>query len=250
MIIIRRKLQKLYNCIKFIKKVSFQILVNLLVLKECFVLESIIKEVSNIINYIRYWLFEKIGEIYTRETARIADVLFFNELIDAWTFINAGILKKTCNPDRIKDVKLNELKNRIFSYIYFKNIVNIKNVIASGKKADCDKYLTYLNSFKEVHDGYKNEHCEKSGVPSLNGTDYFSCNDKGELASLINKLEECKSAEKPNPETQSSSKFNDYNKCIKCKRFAGYSNHKYIKFIRFNKFNRSSESRKINTSSD
>ncbi|CAG9479378.1 unnamed protein product [Plasmodium vivax] len=156
---------------------------------------------NNYCSYVRYWLFEQIGEIYTSESAKIDDVTFFNELIDAWTIINMGILKKTCNQEKIKGVKLSELKNRIRSYIYFKNLEKIKKVSISEKKTECDKYLTYLKSFKQVHDGYKDSHCKGLFIFSWSGTDYFPCKDKNELTSLISKLEKCKNDEKPDPKT-------------------------------------------------
>ncbi|GAB69862.1 CYIR protein, partial [Plasmodium cynomolgi strain B] len=99
-------------------------------------------------------------------------------------------LKSTCNPEKIKGVNLNELK---IGYFQIKKISN-----ENGKV--CNKYLTYLKSFKSVHDEYMDRHCGSLTVFSSNGTDYFSCNDKDELTSLINEFEKCKSVEKPNPE--------------------------------------------------
>ncbi|VUZ99244.1 PIR protein, partial [Plasmodium vivax] len=148
-------------------------------------------------SYVRYWLYEQISEIHTNKSAKIADVPFFDKLILAWTVISMAKLKNKCNPENIKDVKLDELKNRIFSYIYFKNIDKIKK-ISTENGTDCDKYLTYLKSFKSVHEEYKDKLCGESTVLSQkNGTDYFHCNDKDVLMSRITELEKCKGSEKP-----------------------------------------------------
>ncbi|SCO67111.1 VIR protein [Plasmodium vivax] len=162
--------------------------------------ESSNSERNNYCSYVRYWLYEQIGELYTSKTTSIDDILFFKELIDAWTIIYNGKLEKTCNPEKIKGVKLNELKNRIRSYIYFKNLEKIKKVSTSENKTDCEKYLTYLESFKSLHDKYKIDQCEFFSLSS-SGTDYFPCKDKNELTSLISKLGKCKNGDKPDPKT-------------------------------------------------
>ncbi|KNA00608.1 hypothetical protein PVNG_03205 [Plasmodium vivax North Korean] len=149
-------------------------------------------------SYVRYWLYEQISEIHTNKSAKIADVPFFDKLILAWTVISMAKLSNKCKPENnIKDIKLDELKKRIFSYIYFKNIDKIKK-ISTENGTDCDKYLTYLKSFKSVHEEYKDKLCGESTVLSQkNGTDYFHCNDKDVLMSRITELEKCKGSEKP-----------------------------------------------------
>ncbi|KMZ81579.1 hypothetical protein PVIIG_04669 [Plasmodium vivax India VII] len=121
---------------------------------------------NNYCSYIRYWLYEQISEIHTNKSAKITDVRFFDDLIFAWTLINNVKLGSKCKPENnIKDVKLDELKNRIFSYIYFKNLDKIKK-ISTENGTDCDKYLTYLKSFKSVHEEYKDKLCGESTVLS------------------------------------------------------------------------------------
>ncbi|KMZ96629.1 hypothetical protein PVNG_02025 [Plasmodium vivax North Korean] len=142
-------------------------------------------ERNNYCSYIRYWLYEQIYEINEDKSASIDNVPFFDNLNHAWTNINNVKLSSKCNPENIKDVKLDELKNRIFSYIYFKNIEKIKKISASENGTDCDKYLTYLKSFKSVHDGYKNNHCRGVFAFTQNGPDYFPCKDKDVLMSRI-----------------------------------------------------------------
>ncbi|GAB69597.1 hypothetical protein PCYB_003460, partial [Plasmodium cynomolgi strain B] len=84
-------------------------------------------ELSNYCNYMHYWLFEQIGKIYTIQSARIGDVPFFDKLMEAWNDVNRTKLSNKCKLENIKGVNLNELKNRTYSYIYFKNLGNIKN---------------------------------------------------------------------------------------------------------------------------
>ncbi|EDL42353.1 hypothetical protein, conserved [Plasmodium vivax] len=113
-----------------------------------------------------------------------------------------------CKPENnIKDIKLDELKKRIFSYIYFKNIDKIKKISNSKKQDDCTKHLTYLENFKSLHDKYKIAQC---GLFSwTNITDYFSCNHKHELTSLIYKLGKCKNGDKPDPKALPAGKEKD-----------------------------------------
>ncbi|VUZ94579.1 PIR protein [Plasmodium vivax] len=164
-------------------------------------------ERNNYCSYIRYWLYEKIGAIHADKSAKIENVPFFKDLNDAWTVINIAKLSNKCKPENIKDVKLDELKNRIFSYIYFKNLEKIKAISNSKKQDDCTKHLTYLENFKSLHDKYKIAQC---GLFSwTNITDYFSCNHKHELTSLIYKLEKCKNVDKPDPKALPAGKEKD-----------------------------------------
>ncbi|GAB69549.1 CYIR protein [Plasmodium cynomolgi strain B] len=222
-------------------------------------------ERTNYCKYIRYCLYEQIREIHANKSAKLADVIFFNKLILAWTVIKIAKLSNKYNSENIKDVKLNELKNRIFSYIYFKNLEKIKKVSTYENRTDCNNYLTYPEGFKPVHDGYKDKHCVWLIVSSSNGTNYFPCKDRYVMMPCNIELEKCKAINLKtniifsgitkfvkfikNIGYQIFSQYSDYNKCIKCKRIEGYSNHKYTEFIGFNKFNRSSRSRKVNTSS-
>ncbi|KMZ89843.1 hypothetical protein PVMG_06176 [Plasmodium vivax Mauritania I] len=106
-------------------------------------------------SYLRYWLYEKICEIHADKSGNIDNVFFFKNLIEAWKKMNSEKLKNKCAPEELKGVKLSELKNRIFSYIYFKNLEKIKTISPSKNQDNCTKYLTYLESFKPVHERYR-----------------------------------------------------------------------------------------------
>ncbi|SCO72502.1 Plasmodium vivax Vir protein, putative [Plasmodium vivax] len=154
---------------------------------------------SDYCSYLRFWLYEKIGEIHTDKSGNIDNVPFFKHLIGAWKKMNSEKLKSKCAPEELKGVKLSELKNRIFSYIYFKNLEKIKTISTSKNKDDCTKYLTYLQSFKTLHDKYKYNHCESFFSWSWNGTDYFPCKDKQNLSSFISDLVKCKNGDTSDP---------------------------------------------------
>ncbi|CAI7723153.1 PIR protein [Plasmodium vivax] len=166
-------------------------------------------ESNNYCSYISYWFYEQISEIQTNKSAKIADVPFFDDIIFAWKIINNGKLKNKCNPENIKDVKLDELKNRIFSYIYFKNLEKIKTISTSKKQDDCTKYLTYLESFKSVHDGYKDKQCKGLIFWSSQDTDYFPCKDSYKLSSFMSELQKCKNGNKPDPKALPAGKEKD-----------------------------------------
>ncbi|GAB69682.1 CYIR protein [Plasmodium cynomolgi strain B] len=195
-------------------------------------------ERTNYFKYIGYCLYERISEIHTNKSAKIAKVRFFDKFILPW--------------------------------IVMKNYkIKLKKVSTYENRTDCDNYLTYLESFKPVHDGYKDKHCMGLIDFSSNGTNYFPCNDRDILTSCKTELEKCKfitSTKAINLRTniifsgitnfvkfiknigyQIFNQYSDYNKCVKCKMFESYINHKYTKFISFNKFNRSCRSRRINT---
>ncbi|KMZ81639.1 hypothetical protein PVIIG_06529 [Plasmodium vivax India VII] len=120
------------------------------------------KEESNeYCNYLPYWLYDEIHKIEKSPTKKIDQVKYYQDLINAGNAIKGTNLKSTCPLSKLKDVDLNELKYRKLSYIYFQNLENIKKIITSKKKEDCTKYLTYLESFKPLHERYKNAECKE-----------------------------------------------------------------------------------------
>ncbi|KNA02171.1 hypothetical protein PVNG_05512 [Plasmodium vivax North Korean] len=89
--------------------------------------------------YLHYWLYDKIDKIQNSPTTKIDKIKFYEDLINAGKAVKGTNLKSTCPLSNLKNVDLNELKNRKLSYIYFKNLENIKQIIASKKKEDCTK---------------------------------------------------------------------------------------------------------------
>ncbi|KMZ81696.1 hypothetical protein PVIIG_05754 [Plasmodium vivax India VII] len=150
-------------------------------------------------SYLRYWLYEKIGEIHTDKSANVDKVPFFKHLIEAWGNMNNGKLKSKCLPDKLTPpVKLSELKNRIFSYIYFKNLEKIKAISTSKNKDNCTKYLTYLESFKPVH-----ERRSKSFRKCNRTKSFSSCNKFIEFVNCCNYIA-CSKYNKSNNSVNSS----------------------------------------------
>ncbi|KMZ82943.1 hypothetical protein PVIIG_05939 [Plasmodium vivax India VII] len=146
--------------------------------------------------------------------------------------MNSGKLQSKCLPDKLTTpVKLSELKNRIFSYIYFKNLEKIKTISTSKNKDDCTKYLTYLESFKPVHDTYKYNNCASFFFSSPKDTDYFPCKDKRVLESRITELQKCKIGDKENLKAVASDLGRSKNN--KCSHYNKYGN--YNKFIKSRK---------------
>ncbi|CAG9472764.1 unnamed protein product [Plasmodium vivax] len=144
--------------------------------------------------YLHYWLYDKIDKIQNSPTTKIDKIKFYEDLINAGKAVKGTNLKSTCPLSNLKNVDLNELKNRKLSYIYFKNLENIKQIIASKKKEDCTKYLTYLESFKSLHEKYKNAQCGGFIFWSSN-TDYFTCNNKNDLSYFVTELKKCKTGD-------------------------------------------------------
>ncbi|KMZ87879.1 hypothetical protein PVBG_06322 [Plasmodium vivax Brazil I] len=120
------------------------------------------QESNKYCGYLPYWLYDKIGKIHSPPTTKIDKVSFYDDLIKVAKEISGEKLKHPCTlPTLKKDVDLNELKKRKISYIYFKNFENIYNISTSKNKADCAKYLTYLESFKISCLGCKTVKTEK-----------------------------------------------------------------------------------------
>ncbi|SCA59747.1 Plasmodium vivax Vir protein, putative [Plasmodium vivax] len=184
-------------------------------------------ERNNYCSYIRYWLYEKIGAIHADKSAKIENVPFFKDLNDAWTAINIAKLSNKCKPENIKDVKLDELKNRIFSYIYFKNLEKIKAISNSKKQDDCTKHLTYLENFKSLHDKYKIAQCgsstsrrSKSFRRYSRTKSFSSCNKLIEFVNCCNYINCVKSSGH-----NSTRKNNNNNKYSIYRDYSNYSNY-------------------------
>ncbi|KMZ94310.1 hypothetical protein PVMG_02535, partial [Plasmodium vivax Mauritania I] len=176
-------------------------------------------------SYLRYWLYEKVGDIHTDKSVNVDDAPFFKHLIEAWKKMNSDKLKSKCAPGELKRVKLNELKNRIFSYIYFKNLEKIHNISASKKENDCTKYLTYLESFKPVH-----ERRSKSFRKCNTTKSFSSCNKLIEFVNCCNYIA-CSKYNKSNNSVNSSNNHKHSNN-TKHSHYNKYSNYnKYKKFI-------------------
>ncbi|SCA81870.1 VIR protein [Plasmodium vivax] len=161
--------------------------------------EKSTKEESNkYCSYLPYWLYDKIDKTQNSPTTNIDKITFYEDLIKAGNAINGKNLKHTCSLPNLKNVDLNELKNRKLSYIYFKNLENIKQIIASKDKAKCTKYLTYLESFKPLHEMYRRAaQCES--LFFWKSTDYFPCNNKNNLSSFVSDLQTCKTGDTSDP---------------------------------------------------
>ncbi|VUZ99620.1 PIR protein [Plasmodium vivax] len=150
-------------------------------------------------SYLPYWLYDNIDKIQNSPTTKIDKITFYEDLIKAGNAINGKDLKHTCPLSILRNLDLNELKNRKLSYIYFKNLENIKKIIASKDKAKCTKYLTYLESFKSLHEKYKAAECGSFFFLLSRRTDYFPCNDMNNLSSFVSELQKCKTGDTSDP---------------------------------------------------
>ncbi|VVA00017.1 PIR protein [Plasmodium vivax] len=149
--------------------------------------------------YLHYWLYDKIDKIQNSPTTKIDKIKFYEDLINAGKEIKGTNLKSTCPLSKLKDVDLNELKYRKLSYIYFQNLEKIKQIITSKDKDNCTKYLTYLESFKSLHERYNNAECRGLMFWTPQGTDYFPCKDRYSLSSFISNLAKCKTGDTSDP---------------------------------------------------
>ncbi|SCO66713.1 Plasmodium vivax Vir protein, putative [Plasmodium vivax] len=155
-------------------------------------------------SYLRYWLYDKIGEIHKDHSTKTNTIPFFNYLIEAWSKLNKEKLSNFCTPPVVKDVPLKELKNMKYSYIYFKNLDKIHKVSTSKNTADCSKYLTYLQSLSSLHETYRKNQCVFF-FWAPDPVDYFPCSYKDKLSYLTSGLQNCKDGKEPYSTPQTSS---------------------------------------------
>ncbi|GAB65369.1 VIR-like CYIR protein, partial [Plasmodium cynomolgi strain B] len=148
--------------------------------------------------YLPYWLYDKIGKIHNPSRTKIDKVPFYEEFNKAGNAISGGKLKHPCVVRALKNVDLNELKNRKFSYIYFKNFGSIYNINTSKNEDGFAKYLTYRESFNPLYEAYKKTLCYYILFPRT-GPDYFPCSYKYDLKNLMSGLKNCKEGKDPYP---------------------------------------------------
>ncbi|KNA00231.1 hypothetical protein PVNG_05399 [Plasmodium vivax North Korean] len=155
-------------------------------------------------SYLRYWLYDKIGEIHKEHSAKTSTIHFFKYLIDAWSKVNSAKLSNICAPPKVENVTLKELKDRKYTYIYFKNLDKIHKVSTSKNTADCSKYLTYLQSLSSLHEKYRQNQCVYI-LWAPDPVDYFPCSNKDKLSYLTSGLQNCKDGKEPYSTPQTSS---------------------------------------------
>ncbi|GAB69914.1 hypothetical protein PCYB_006630 [Plasmodium cynomolgi strain B] len=113
----------------------------------------------------------------------------------AWSKLNEK-LGKFCVSPVVEDVTLNELKNRKYSYIYFKELGKIHSVSTSKNKDACSKYLKYLQSLSTLYQKYWKKQCDYFFLGPA-AVDYFPCYYKYELSYLMSGLQNCKDGKEP-----------------------------------------------------
>ncbi|VUZ99509.1 PIR protein [Plasmodium vivax] len=150
---------------------------------------------DNYCGYLRYWLYDEIGEIHKDHSTNIDKVSFFKELIKAGNklYNNSATLK--CSLPNERGVNLKELKNRKLMYIYIKNYDYIKNNISSKIKDKCDKYSIYRNNISSSYGKYYDVSCGRNASWFSSLPDYFSCIDKHDPKKLLPTVEQCKGKE-------------------------------------------------------
>ncbi|CAI7721814.1 PIR protein [Plasmodium vivax] len=142
--------------------------------------------------YLPHWLYDEIGAIHLDHSTNFGKIPYAQKLVNIGNTVNKEINKKVCTLKPENFVKLDELIKRKYMFIYYKKQAEIKSVIYSQSKYDCDKYFTYLTNIKLLYDKLKNDHC-RSGFWSLPlESNYFSCKQTSDPKDLLSKAEECK----------------------------------------------------------
>ncbi|CAG9485544.1 unnamed protein product [Plasmodium vivax] len=150
---------------------------------------------DNYCGYLRYWLYDEIGEIHKDHSTNIDKVSFFKELIKAGNnlYNKSGTLK--CSLPNEWGVNLKELKNRKLMYIYIKNYDYIKSNISSKIKDKCDKYSIYRNNITSSYGKYYDVSCGRNASWFSSLPHYFSCINKHDPKVLLPTVEQCKGKE-------------------------------------------------------
>ncbi|CAG9472746.1 unnamed protein product [Plasmodium vivax] len=153
-------------------------------------------------DYLQYWLYDEIKEIYKEHTKKFGEIPFSKELIDIANKVNKEVKPNDCTLKHERDVTLDELIKRKFSHIYLKKYDEIKQNVDAKGKDKCNMYNTYLNYIDSLHKNYKKNDCAKLYFwsPTPNYTDCSSKHDPSKLIPLLNncKDEGSKGGNKPN----------------------------------------------------
>ncbi|KNA01681.1 hypothetical protein PVNG_06598 [Plasmodium vivax North Korean] len=85
-------------------------------------------------NYLTYWFYDELGEIYKDYSKKKEDISSFNELIGVVNKVNIPQSRyPKCTLKSETGVSLDEWKKRKLSYIYKKNYNDIKSKDGSGE---------------------------------------------------------------------------------------------------------------------
>ncbi|VUZ99464.1 PIR protein [Plasmodium vivax] len=143
-------------------------------------------------DYLHYWLYDEIKEIYKEHKKKLGEIPFSKELIDIGNRVNKEIKKNNCVLKHERYVGLDELIKRKYAYIYYNKQNDIKNTINSQSTYDCNKYFTYLTNIKSLYDKIYNDNCKPSFWYSPLESDYFSCKKTNDPKDLLSTTEKCK----------------------------------------------------------
>ncbi|KMZ95132.1 hypothetical protein PVMG_05961 [Plasmodium vivax Mauritania I] len=143
-------------------------------------------------DYLHYWLYDEIKEIYKEHKEKLGEISFSKELIDIGNRVNKEIKKNNCVLKHERYVGLDELIKRKYAYIYYNKQNDIKNTINSQSTYDCNKYFTYLTNIKSLYDKIYNDNCKPSFWYSPLESDYFSCKKTNDPKDLLSTTEKCK----------------------------------------------------------
>ncbi|KNA02588.1 hypothetical protein PVNG_05132 [Plasmodium vivax North Korean] len=150
------------------------------------------EESAKYCKYLPHWLYDEIGGIHLDQSTKIGKIPYAQKLIDIGNTVNKEIKKNSCTLKSEYIDSLDELIKRKYMFIYYKKQAEIKSVIYSQSKYDCDKYFTYLSNIKLLYNKLKNDKCKRSFWYSPLESDYFSCGKTGDPKDLLSKAEQCK----------------------------------------------------------
>ncbi|VUZ93236.1 PIR protein [Plasmodium vivax] len=141
-------------------------------------------------NYLTYWFYDELGEIYKDYSKKKEDISSFNDLIGVVNKVNVPQSRyPKCTLKSENGVSLDEWKKRKISYIYFKKHNDISTDIAKSPSSDkCEKYFTYLNYINSFYSAYNSKHCGLFTWPP----NYFVCDSKLNPKDLLSTVEKCK----------------------------------------------------------
>ncbi|KMZ88488.1 hypothetical protein PVBG_05446, partial [Plasmodium vivax Brazil I] len=150
------------------------------------------EESAKYCKYLPHWLYDEIGAIHLDHSTNFFKIPYAQKLIDIGNTVNKEIKKKSCTLKPEYIVSLDELIKRKYMFIYYNKQSDIKNIINSQSKYDCDKYFTYLTNIKLLYDKLKNDKCKTGFWYSPLESDYFSCKGTSDPKDLLSKVQECK----------------------------------------------------------
>ncbi|CAI7719347.1 PIR protein [Plasmodium vivax] len=148
---------------------------------------------GNYCNYLTYWFYDELWDIYKDPSKKTDSISFIKELTGVVDKVKGKLIGHKCTLKTENGVSLEEWKKRKFSYIYLTKYSDILKEISTKPNAKCKMHSEYLNLINILYKKYKKDNC-KNFLWWTAGPNYADCSSTSKYIpdNLISLLKECK----------------------------------------------------------